>query len=58
MNSVYIVIEAESVDYHGTYHEIMGVFGNKLDAITKVKKLEDLNRDGDIEYYFEEYNVQ
>ena len=54
---VYIVMKSESVDYHGTYHEIIQVYSNKEDADKKVKELSEDNYNVNIEYFIDIWNV-
>ena len=54
---VYIVMKSESVDYHGTYNEIIQVYSNKEDADKKVKELSEDNYNVNIEYFIDIWNV-
>lgn len=55
---IYIVIEAKSEDYHGTYKEIVGVYSTKKAAEEKAKALSDNNHIYDIEFYVDCYKLQ
>jgi len=57
LNKVYVVIESTSVDYHGTYHEIVQIFANREDAEKKCKELMDENYKADTEYFIDAWNV-
>lgn len=57
MKTVYVVIEAKSEDYHGTYREIVSIYANKDTAMKKVNQLIEENYNCDTEYYYETYNV-
>ena len=55
---VYIVQETESVDYHGSYTEIVAVFGTEKQAIDKVYELEVINNKYSMSYDYDVYNVE
>jgi len=55
---VYLVIEAESVDYHGTYKEVVTIYETEKSARVRVAELSEKNNSCDTEYYFETYNLE
>jgi hypothetical protein len=55
---VYLIIEAKSEDYHGTYKEVIGVYKNKDDALMKIKELEEDNSSCNTEYDYYTYNIE
>lgn len=57
MNKVHIILELKSEDYHGTYKEIVAVYGNEEDCKSKLKELEEENHYYNIEYWHEVFNV-
>lgn len=57
LNKVHVIIESKSVDYHGSYDEIVEIYANIEDAKNKIKELLDENNNGNIDYFIDTYNV-
>ena len=55
---VFIIIEAKSEDYHGTYKEVVGVFKDLDKAENEVSRLTEENGDYNTEHYLEAFNIQ
>lgn len=57
MEKVYLVMKRTSVDYHGTYEEVVSVYEDKSLADALVDKLNEENYVYDIEYYCDTYDI-